>query len=190
MIRALALVGLATASLCAAKPSRTPNAATETPAEVQQPGEPATDAASSDASASAATGDPVDVAVPLYEGGTLQLTELRGQVVVLVLSTSDRPHWAEAQTHLEKVASSSEQVAVVLVANDRDAEALGMQWDPASPAFTRGWDPQGAVALRLGVAALPAAFVLAQDGRVVGSVVGTDPAALAKVDSWVADALR
>lgn len=190
MIRPLALLAFAAGSLCAPKSTQKPGEPEGTPPEVQPAGAPATDAASNEASASAATGEPVDVAVPLYEGGTLQLAELRGTVVVLVLSGSDRAHWTEAHAHLEELASSNEQVRAILVANDGDADALGMQWDAISPSFSRGWDPQGAVALRLGVAALPAAFVLAPDGRVVGSVVGTDAAGLAKVDGWVADALR
>ncbi len=46
-------------------------------------------------------------------------------------------------------------------------------------------DPAGALALRLGVAALPAVFVLDPEGKPVGNLASVDAAALVQLDAWV-----
>ena len=50
---------------------------------------------------------------------------------------------------------------------------------PTPPAYHVGWDPQGALALRLGVQVLPTVFVWTLRGRVVAR--GQDRAALLSV---------
>lgn len=60
-----------------------------------------------------------------------------------------------------------------------------MEWDRDPPPFLLGWDPAGALALRLGVAALPAAFVLDPRGKPVGNVASVDPSAIEQLDAWI-----
>ncbi len=152
---------------------------------------PAVDAASAQASAAPEDGVPVDLDVPLISGESEALANLRGKVVVLMLSSSDRPGWSTFRSHFETRLQGigRERLAVVAVANDADAESLKAEWDRDPPPFLLGWDPYGALALRLGVATLPAVFVLDPQGKARGNLASLDAAALAQVDAWVDGAL-
>lgn len=165
-------------------PRATPTAPEPAPAD-QPPS--AVDEASAQASAAPTDGAPIELDVPLVSGDAEPLAGLRGKVVVLLLSSTDRAGWAEFRAHYEARLQEigRARLVVITVANDPDAETLQMEWDRDPPPFLLGWDPAGALALRLGVAALPAVFVLDPDGKPVGNLASVDAAALAQLDAWV-----
>ena len=112
-------------------------------------------------------GPPMEATVPLWGGSSVDLAELRGRIVMLELSTSDRPHWAESQQQYRRL--------VDVLGDDRL-----LPWDRDKPPFVLGWDPQGALALRLGVMRMPTAFVLDRDGRRLAQIdaeLGGEPEA-------------
>ncbi|MCR9164479.1 MAG: peroxiredoxin family protein [Nannocystaceae bacterium] len=166
---------------------------TPTPPEAPPPTPPtsAVDAASAEASAAPTDGAPIDLDIPLVSGDAEPLAGLRGKVVVLLLSSTDRAGWAEFREHYEArlQAIGRARLVVITVANDPDAETLQAEWDRDPPPFLLGWDPAGALALRLGVAALPAVFVLDPQGRPVGSLASVEAAALTELDGWVDEVL-
>ncbi len=147
----------------------------------------ATDEASAQASAAPTTGAPVLLDVPLISGDAEPLSRSHGRVVVLMLSSTDLPGWAAFREHYEARLQTigRGRLTVIAVANDADVRALRMEWDRDPPPFLMGWDPDGALALRLGVSSLPAAFVLDPQGRPLGSVAGMDAAALRELDAWI-----
>ena len=151
----------------------------------------AVDEASARASTAPRDGSPVELDVPLVSGDAEPLASLRGKVVVLMLSSTDRPGWLEFRRHYERRLREvgKERLAVIAVANDSDAQALQSEWDRDPPPFLLGWDPDGALALRLGAAKLPAVFVLDPKGHVVGSLGSLDEAARAQLDVWVDERL-
>ncbi len=146
-----------------------------------------TDAASAEASAAPRADAPLELDVPLISGDAEPLASLRGTAVVMLLASTDQPGWTGFRRHYEARLGGLERgrLTVVTVANDADARVLQTEWDRDPPPFLLGWDPDGAMALRLGVARLPAAFVLDPQGRVVGSVGALDDAALSELDGWV-----
>ncbi len=169
-----------------------PSSASRVPAPTPAAQTPsAVDEASADASAAPQDGVPIELDVPLISGESESLANLRGKVIVLLLSSSDRPGWSGFRTHFEArlQAVGRDRLVVVAVANDPDPEQLKTEWDRDPPPFLLGWDPDGALALRLGVATLPAVFVLDADGKARGSLASLDGAALDTVDAWVDGAL-
>lgn len=163
--------------------------ATPTPPEPPPADQPpsAVDEASAQASAAPTEGAPIELDVPLVSGDAEPLAGLRGKVVVMLLSSTDRGGWDEFRAHYEARLEEigRERLVVITVANDPDAEALQIEWDRDPPPFLLGWDPAGALALRLGVAALPAVFVLDPEGKPVGNVASVDAAALEQLDAWI-----
>jgi hypothetical protein len=147
----------------------------------------AVDEASAQASAAPTEGAPIELDIPLVSGDAEPLAELRGKVVVLLLSSTDRAGWTEFRAHYEERLQQigRARLVIVTVANDPDPETLQMEWDRDPPPFLLGWDPAGALALRLGVAALPAAFVLDPRGKPVGNVASVDPSAIEQLDAWI-----
>ena len=184
MRRALAVVGLLVGC------SPTTPAASPPSATVAEPPS-AVDEASAQASAAPQEGAPIELDVPLMSGDAEPLASLRGKVVVLLLSSTDRPGWAAFRAHYEARLREigRQRLVVVTVANDADPERLQAEWDRDPPPFLLGWDPDGALALRLGVAALPAAFVLDPRGHSMGNVASVEPPALARLDGWIDDVL-
>lgn len=180
---AAGLLGLA---LC--QPStQTPEPAAPTPAAAPA----VTDDASAEASAAPQADVPLALDVPLISGDAEPLASVRGTAVVMLLGATDLPGWDDFRRHYEARLDGLERgrLTVITVANDADARALQTEWDRDPPPFLLGWDPDGAMALRLGVARLPAAFVLDARGHVVGSVGALDDAALAELDGWIDDVL-
>lgn len=166
----------------------TPSSAPRAPEPAPDAGPPsATDEASAQASAAPQDGVPIDLDVPLISGESESLANLRGKVVVLMLSSSERPGWSAFRAHFEARLQQvgRDRLVVVAVANDADAEHLKAEWDRDPPPFLLGWDPDGALALRLGVATLPAVFVLDPQGKTQGNLASFDAEALAKLDAWV-----
>lgn len=115
--------------------------------------------------------------VPLLGGGGLPLKELRGFVVLLELGSASHPRWAEAQRNLGVLARTHESdLRVISVVCDANLLPAGASWHGDMPPFVLGWDPQGALALRLGATRLPTRFVLDRSGRVVTTIAGAgDP---------------
>lgn len=139
-----------------------------------------------------ARGEPLEVSVPLLAGGSTPLGALRGKVVILELSATDVPGWHEGHERYQRLLSrvGAQQLVVVTVANDASSETLQDDWDRDPPPFVLGWDPQGAMALRMGIRELPVVLVLDRQGAVVGRVSSTDASTQAQVDRWVEYAVR
>lgn len=146
-----------------------------------------TDDASAQASAAPQAGSPIELDIPLVSGDAEPLSALRGKAVVILLSSSDRPGWSAFRAHYEaRLAELGRaRLVVVAVANDADPKQLLAEWDRDPPPFLLGWDPAGALALRLGIATLPAAFVLDPQGHLQGSVASADGEAFTQLDAWI-----
>ncbi len=111
-----------------------------------------------------AAGEQLELVVPLYTGGALDLGTLRGRVVLLEISTTDDEAWAPAHLHHARLTDAhGDGLAVVVIANDADPSALE---DSAMGPFVLGWDPQGALAARLQLAGFPTYLVLDREGRI------------------------
>jgi hypothetical protein len=153
------------------------------------PSADATEASGGDPSAPVLTaeGPPVEATVPLLGGSAVDLTELRGRVVLLELSASDRPLWQEAQGQYRRLVETlgEDRLVVVTVATDPDSDHLRQFWDRDKPPFVLGWDPQGALALRLGVTVLPTVLVLDRQGRKLARIDGKHEQFLRQVEQVV-----
>jgi peroxiredoxin len=138
-----------------------------------------------------AAGEPLQATIPLFSGDTTDLHALRGKVVILELSATDRPGWSEAHQHYRELLAELEpdRLEVVVVSIDPVVDPLREDWDVDLPPFVLGWDPQGALALRLGVRALPTTFVLDAQGRIVGATAGFDAQTLKQLDRLVREAM-
>ena len=137
-----------------------------------------------------ADGQPLDATIPLFAGDSTQLSALRGKVVILELSATDRPGWQQAHTHYRALLTELTDLEVVAVSIDDAIEPLQAEWDVDPPPFVLGWDPQGALALRLGVKSLPTMFVLDREGRIVGATAGFDGGkTLRELDGLVREAM-
>lgn len=122
-------------------------------------------------------GDAVAVTVPLYRDGLVRTEDLRDKVVVLDVFSPDEADWSTKHLAWRSLQEDHpETLVVVTVATTSDDTNLVATWDADPPAYLVGWDPQGALALRLGVEALPTVLVLDPQGRVVAR--GQDRAAL------------
>src|SRR5690606_13455706 len=120
-------------------------------------------------------GQTLDEIVPLRGGGGLPLRDLQGQVVLLELGTTAEPTWAQAQARWRALAEAhGGALRVVSVVHDPDLLAAGVVWDRDPLPFIHGWDPQGALALRLGVTHLPTRVILDRTGKVVALLEGAD----------------
>lgn len=112
-------------------------------------------------------GEEVTATIPLADGTTLDLESLRGRPVVLALAA---PAGEEAAALAELVAEAAtphgSEPVVVLVASGEptDFDALA-QADDGERVIA--YDPQGALAARLQVRALPTVFVVDRSGRLV-----------------------
>lgn len=121
-------------------------------------------------------GEPLELRVPRLGGGVLDLAELRGRAVLLELSDAATPDRAQAQARYRAlVEREGEAVVVVSVAVDAQRDALPAAWLDDPPPFELGWDPQGAVAARLGLGVLPTVVLLDSAGVVVAVHEGTPP---------------
>lgn len=108
------------------------------------------------------SGDEFDVTIPVVGGATLELSSLRGRPVLLEISASWEPGFAEAHAlYAELLAEHPELEVVLVVADPADAglDGLGEQ-------FTLAWDPAGALAAKLTVATMPTMFVIDRSGQI------------------------
>ena len=161
--------------------------ATTTP---ESTGAPASDSPIPEQASNKQAGETLELTIPRFEGGTLELAELRGRIVVLELSASWEPGWASMHAAypglLERV--GSDQVAVVLVSLDPDTAAIEQDVADAgggSEAVIRGWDPMGAVAAKLHVATFPTVFVLDAEGNIVEIFNAYDEGMIGRVEASV-----
>jgi hypothetical protein len=171
-------VVLALAAHTCGGPSSTPPKKTAVPTKPAEPPEPPV-----------SEGEPLDATIPLFAGDSTELSALRGKVVILELSATDRPGWVEAHAHYRELLGEVPSLEVVAVSIDDAIEPLQAEWDRDPPPFVLGWDPQGALALRLGVKSLPTTFVLDAQGRIVGATAGFDGKTLQEIDGLVREAL-
>ncbi|MBL9099898.1 MAG: TlpA family protein disulfide reductase [Myxococcales bacterium] len=113
-------------------------------------------------------GELLDATVPLVDGDGLPLAGLRGRVVVLELTATWTERWPETFAFYTRLLQQHgpDRLAVVVVAMDNERAALSPEPGLRGRGFDLGWDPQGALAARLQVAALPTVVVLDRQGRV------------------------
>jgi hypothetical protein len=163
---ALAVLLLAACRSAPARPGGT--AAPEPPAPLPDPVHAPIDRA---------PGDLLEATVPLVDGDGLDLTSLRGRVVALELTATWEARWPETYPFYARLLQQHgpEQLAVVVVAMDSERATLSPEPGVRGRGFDLGWDPQGALAARLQVAALPTVVVLDRRGR-VAFVQAADPA--------------
>jgi hypothetical protein len=175
-VASVGLLGL-TSLGCPAKPSVTPGedpAVTDEPSSSQHPLIPSEPA-------NRATGDELDATITVPGGGAIELASLRGRPVLLEISASGEPGFAEAhRLYAELVAAQPELAVIVVVAEPDDSALVGL---PAG--LTAAWDPAGALAAKLSVATFPTMFVLDRSGRITELVNGWDPSVEAKLRAAV-----
>lgn len=122
-------------------------------------------------------GELLEATVPLVDGDGLALASLRGRVVALELTATWSERWPETYPFYARLLQQhgAERLAVVVVAMDSERATLSPEPGVRGPGFDLGWDPQGALAARLQVAALPTVVVLDREGR-IAFVQGAAPA--------------
>ncbi|MCB9714511.1 MAG: TlpA family protein disulfide reductase [Myxococcales bacterium] len=119
-------------------------------------------------------GEVLELTLPLLGGGSLELSELRGHPVLLSLDDKGSPDRDRDQDRYRALVEADEDIMVVSVGLDSVVEDLPAGWQDAPP-FVLGWDPQGAVAARLGLVALPTVVLLDPQGRIVSVHEGAPP---------------
>lgn len=143
---------------CPAGPTTSPDEANDPSADTDEidesiiPSEPA----------NKSSGDSLDATIPVVGGDSLELSSLRGRPVLLEISASWEPGFAEAHAlYLELLGAHPELAVVLVVADPADAglEGLGEQ-------FILAWDPAGALAAKLTVATMPTMFVVDRSGEI------------------------
>ena len=124
-------------------------------------------------------------------GAGLPLASLRGRVVVLELSATWADRWAESFAFYNRLLQQHgpERLAVVVVAMDSERATLSPEPGVRARGFDLGWDPQGALAARLQVAALPTVVVLDRGGHIRFVQGGTPPGATQAIEDGIRQAL-
>jgi len=137
------------------------------------------------------TGDLLEATVPLVDGDGLPLGDLRGRVVVLELTATWADRWPETFAFYSRLLQQHgpDRLAVVLVAMDNERAALSPEPGVRGQGFDLGWDPQGALAARLQVAALPTVVVLDRHGRVAFVQGGAPPGSTMAIEDGIKRAL-
>jgi hypothetical protein len=138
-----------------------------------------------------APGELLDATVPLLDGAGLSLASLRGRVVVLELSATWADRWSESFAFYNRLLQQHgpERLSVVIVAMDSERATLSPEPGMRGRNFELGWDPQGALAARLQVAALPTVVVLDRSGRISFVQGGTPPGATQAIEDGIRQAL-
>ena len=109
-----------------------------------------------------------DAELQTVAGGTIRLSDLRGQVVLLDVWAAwcgpcreSLPAYAKLQREL-----GPRGFAVVAVSVDEDAGVVRRQLDADPVPFAVVLDPEGRVPEALGVDAMPECFLVDRDGRI------------------------
>ena len=112
--------------------------------------------------ANRSSGDELDATIPVVGGDSLELSSLRGRPVLLEISASWEPGFAEAHDlYVELLAAHPELAVVLVVADPVDAGLDGL-----ADQFILAWDPAGALAAKLTVATMPTMFVVNRSGQI------------------------
>jgi hypothetical protein len=118
--------------------------------------------------ANRAAGDELEATISVAGGDAIELSSLRGRPVLLEISASWEPGFAEAHAlYAELLVAHPELAVIVVVAEPDDSALLGLP-----PEFTPAWDPAGALAAKLSVATFPTMFVIDREGRINAVVNG------------------
>lgn len=154
------VIGLALATGCPVQPTTTPDevpvASEDDPMGPLIPTEPA----------NRTVGDELEATLMIAGGEAIQLSSFHGRPVLLEISVSGEPSFAEAHAlYAELLAAHPELAVIIVLAEPDDGALLGL---PAG--FTPAWDPAGALAAKLTVATFPTIFVIDRQGR-IGEVV-------------------
>jgi peroxiredoxin len=122
-------------------------------------------------------GELLEETVPLLSGEALDLASLHGRVVLLELSATWVETWEEAHQQFGEMLrqNGDDDLVVIVVSLDTERDRLEADWERNAHPFLLGWDPQGALAARLQVVALPTVFVVGRDGRIAHVLSGSDP---------------
>jgi thiol-disulfide isomerase/thioredoxin len=133
-------------------------------------------------------GDPIELEGTTFDGETLSLTDLRGQVVVVNAWWSQCPPCRTEMPLLKDAAERTEGEAEFVGLNLRDldpapGEAFLRRFDPPYPSIH---DPDGAAIIAftgvLSPRTIPATVVLDPEGRVAATVIGPLPSATTLTD--------
>lgn len=129
-------------------------------------------------------GQVLELTVPLWGGGRIELAELCGRPVLLAFEDASVAEREATHDRYRALVDAHEEIAVVVVALDPREDDLPAGWHEAPP-FVLGWDPQGALAARLGLVTLPTVVLLDGGGTVVSVHEGTAPDG-PTLDAWLA----
>ncbi len=121
-------------------------------------------------------GETLELTIPRIDGDALSLADLRGRVVVLEVSATWREDWrAGYGVYNELLHEHGDHLAAILISVDPERDHLSPEPAVRAPAFTLGWDPQGAVAAQLQLATFPTLLILDRDGRIAHIETGARP---------------
>ncbi len=163
---------------CPAQPTTSPHDATD-PGEDPPPPDPLVPSEP----ANRAAGEELEATISVAGGHALELSSLRGRPVLLEISASWEPGFAEAhELYAELLGTHPELAVIVVVAEPDDGALVGL---PAG--LTPAWDPAGALAAKLSVAAFPTMFVVDREGRISAVVNGWGDGVREQLSSAVAD---
>ncbi len=112
-------------------------------------------------------GDVVTATIPLADGTTLELESLRGRPVVLALAPPAGEDARALATLVSEAAGGHGGEPVVVLVASGDPTAFDALAEDGDGARVIAYDPQGALATRLQVRALPTVFVVDRQGRLV-----------------------
>jgi hypothetical protein len=112
--------------------------------------------------ANRSSGDELDATIPVVGGDALELSSLRGRPVLLEISASWEPGFAEAHALYAELLAAHPELAVVLVI----ADPVDASLDGLADEFILAWDPAGALAAKLTVATMPTMFVIDRSGQI------------------------
>ncbi|MGB1274959.1 MAG: TlpA family protein disulfide reductase [Nannocystaceae bacterium] len=181
-VYALSLIAASLAACTTTTPPRTrpPTAPVPAPDPVSAMPDPA--AAPSNREA----GEQLAVTIPRIDGDALDLADLRGKVVLVEVSATWVDSWqASYPLYNTLLDEFGDQLAAVLVSVDPKREALSPEPVVRNPDFALGWDPQGALAAQLQLAAFPTILVLDRDGRIAHIQANNRPTAT-QLRAWIA----
>jgi cytochrome c biogenesis protein CcmG/thiol:disulfide interchange protein DsbE len=117
---------------------------------------------------------PPGFTLPLYDGGTISLSDLRGKVVMLDFWASWCVPCRVEAPEVERTWQRYKDRGVVFIGIDtwdkeQDARDFIAQFQPTYPV---GPDPRGSIAIDYGVTGIPEKYFIGRDGRIVRKLIG------------------
>jgi len=124
--------------------------------------------------------DAPDFEVPVYRGGTVRLSRLRGKVVILDFWATWCGPCKASLPHVQKVYDQVKDKNVFLIAlNSWDDKQAYNEWIPANKQYTLpfAYDPAGRGAASIAknqykVSGIPTTYVIDADGKIAAAIVG------------------